>query len=75
MNSSVFADVGRGNGKGGPDGMCVDSEGNLYAAIYTGGVVRVVSPDGSAPARHPGRWRAAHQLLLRRPRSPNALHH
>lgn len=46
VNSSVFADVGRGNGKGGPDGMCVDSEGNLYAAIYTGGVVRVVSPEG-----------------------------
>ncbi len=43
---SVFAEVGRGTGEGGPDGMCVDSQGNLYAAIYTGGIVRVVSPDG-----------------------------
>ena len=44
--SSVFAEVGRGTGEGGPDGMCVDSQGNLYAAIYSGGIVRVVSPDG-----------------------------
>ena len=44
--SSVFAEVGRGTGEGGPDGMCVDSQGNLYVAIYSGGIIRVVSPDG-----------------------------
>ena len=44
--SSVFAEVGRGTGEGGPDGMCVDSLGNLYVAIFSGGIVRVVSPDG-----------------------------
>ena len=46
LDTSVFAHVGRGNGQGGPDGMCVDSHGNLYVAIYSGGIIRVVSKQG-----------------------------
>jgi sugar lactone lactonase YvrE len=30
----------------GPDGMCFDVHGNLYAAIFRAGVVRRVNPDG-----------------------------
>lgn len=44
---SVLADVGRGTGEGGPDGMCVDEKGNVYVAVYSSGVVRVISPDGT----------------------------
>lgn len=31
----------------GPDGMCLDVDGNLYVAHYGGGAVVVYSPDGS----------------------------
>ena len=45
--SRVLAEVGRGSGEGGPDGMCVDERGNVYAAIFSGGMIRVVSPEGA----------------------------
>jgi len=35
------------NGGWGPDGMCVDEKGNLYAAQYGGGKVVVIAPDGA----------------------------
>jgi sugar lactone lactonase YvrE len=31
---------------GRPDGACVDAEGNLYVAIFTGGRVEKLAPDG-----------------------------
>jgi gluconolactonase len=34
------------NGGWGPDGMCVDEQGNLYAAHYEGGRVWVIAPNG-----------------------------
>lgn len=42
-NGRVFASV---EGKGGPDGMTVDADGNLYAAWFGGGGVHVWSPAG-----------------------------
>jgi len=35
------------NGGWGPDGMCVDEKGNLYAAQYGGGKVVVIGPCGA----------------------------
>lgn len=44
-----FAYVGTGReGEVGPDGMAFDVEGYLCVAIFGGGVVAVVSPDGKA---------------------------
>ena len=42
-NASPWVDVG---GTIGPDGMAFGDDGNLYAAIYGGKAVKVVSPEG-----------------------------
>ena len=47
-NLRTFADV-RDNNLGevnGPDGMCLDENGNLYAAIFRAGKVKRVTPSG-----------------------------
>src|SRR5690606_30311765 len=41
----VFANI---EGGVGPDGMALDAEGNLYAAVFQGGEIRVLDPNGFA---------------------------
>lgn len=41
----------KGEGEGGPDGLCVDRDGNLWAAIFGAGEVRCYSPAGALLAR------------------------
>ncbi|MBM4437875.1 MAG: SMP-30/gluconolactonase/LRE family protein [Actinobacteria bacterium] len=44
----VLADVREGQDNWwAPDGMCLDIEGNLYVACYSGGRVRRIRPDGA----------------------------
>lgn len=45
-NKRLFARLNDGNGRGGPDGLCVDPQGRLYAAGQNR--VWVYNPDGSA---------------------------
>lgn len=45
-NEKVWCDVGGPNGPGGPDGMAMDAAGNLYAAVYGTGKIKVVSKEG-----------------------------
>ncbi len=42
---------GRTEGGIGPDGMALDEDGNLYAAIFQGGAVQVFSADGYSMGR------------------------
>ena len=49
-----FAYVGTGrDGEVGPDGMAFDEDGYLHVAVFGGGVVSVVSPDGDVVERLP----------------------
>ena len=49
-----FAYVGTGrDGEVGPDGMAFDEDGYLHVAIFGGGVVSVVSPDGDVVEQLP----------------------
>jgi sugar lactone lactonase YvrE len=41
----VYANIEGGTG---PDGMAFDADGNLYAAVYRGGEIRVIAPDAFA---------------------------
>lgn len=41
----VFANI---EGGVGPDGMALDADGNLYAAVFQGGEIRVLDPNGFA---------------------------
>jgi gluconolactonase len=53
----VFADLPTKTGEqidNQPDGMCLDSEGNLYVAHYGMRQVQVLSPDGKLIRRYPG---------------------
>lgn len=45
--------VGFGEGDGSPDGMTVDSDGNLWVAFWDGWCVRKISPDGEILERIP----------------------
>jgi len=47
---AVFAHVG---GTVGPDGLAVDQAGNIYAAIFGDGVIRVVAPNGAITGELP----------------------
>ncbi len=40
----------KGENDAGPDGIAFGADGNLYAAHYNGGLVRVISPDGAIMA-------------------------
>ncbi|WP_419913747.1 SMP-30/gluconolactonase/LRE family protein [Hoeflea sp.] len=44
-NKSLFVTFDEGDGL--PDGICVDANGDLWAAVVTGGCVRRYGPDGS----------------------------
>ena len=49
-----FAYVGTGReGEVGPDGMAFDEDGYLHVAVFGGGIVSVVSPDGQVVERLP----------------------
>lgn len=53
----VFADLPEKQGEqidNQPDGMCLDSEGNLYVAHYGMRQVQVLNPDGKLIRRYPG---------------------
>jgi len=53
----VFADLPEKQGDqidNQPDGMCLDSEGNLYVAHYGMRQVQVLSPEGKLLRRYPG---------------------
>jgi gluconolactonase len=53
----VFADLPEKQGEqidNQPDGMCLDSEGNLYVAHYGMRQVQVLSPEGKLLRRYPG---------------------
>lgn len=53
----VYCDLptrGEGQIDNQPDGICLDSEGNLYVAHYGMRQVQVVSPDGKVIRRYPG---------------------
>lgn len=54
-----FADVGPGHG--GPDGLCVDAEGNVWVTLFERSVINMYRPDG-----RPG---ACVRLPVRRPTS------
>ena len=43
----------KGEGDGSPDGMTVDSDGNLWVAFWDGWCVRKISPDGEILERIP----------------------
>ena len=58
-----------------PDGLCLDEAGNLLIAAHGSGSVSVHAPDGDSPLSNRGRRREGHQLLLRRRRLPDAVHH
>lgn len=45
-NARVWCEVGGPDGPGGPDGMAIDEQGNLYVAVYGTGEIRVVGPAG-----------------------------
>ena len=45
-----WADIG---GKIGPDGMAFGDDGNLYVAVFGGGAIKVISPNGLAIADIP----------------------
>lgn len=45
-NASVWATVVGPTGPGGPDGMAVGSDDNLYVAVYGTGAVHVIEPTG-----------------------------
>ena len=49
QNSRVFADVSDigEEKKGGPDGLCIDTDGNVYSALFRGGAVAVYDKDGN----------------------------
>lgn len=42
-NPRIFAETG---GNIGPDGMAFGDDGNLYVAVFGGGAVKIVSPEG-----------------------------
>lgn len=46
-NKRVFANLGDAN----PDGLTADSEGNIYAALYGGSAVTILSPRGDEIGR------------------------
>ena len=58
-NEKIWCEIGGPNGPGGPDGMAFDEEGNLYAAVYGTGSIRVAGADGKLineiklPAQNP----------------------
>lgn len=43
-NRQVFARIEKEGGF--PDGLCLDQQGNVYVSLFSGGKVRVLSPDG-----------------------------
>jgi len=45
-NGNVWCNIGGPIGPGGPDGMAFDEEGNLYAAIFGSGKIKVVNKIG-----------------------------
>jgi len=45
-NENVWCNIGGPIGAGGPDGMAFDAEGNLYAAIFGTGKIKVVNKKG-----------------------------
>ncbi len=54
VDRDEFAYVGTGrDGEVGPDGIAFDTEGYLHAAIFGGGVVSVVSPEGEVVEQLP----------------------
>ena len=50
-NARVWSDMEGPTGPGGPDGMAVDDEGNLYVAVYGTGSIHVVAPTGQVIER------------------------
>ena len=46
-DAHVWATVEGPNGPGGPDGLAVGQDGNLYVAVYGTGGIHVVSPTGT----------------------------
>lgn len=45
----IFAHI---EGEGGPDGLTVDSKGNIWVALFKGGEVRCFLPNGQVHSRH-----------------------
>ncbi len=58
-NPEVFADIKGPEGPGGPDGMALDQQGNLYVAVYGTGKIAVIDAEGhlteeiSLPGQNP----------------------
>ncbi len=46
-NERPWCNIGGPDGPGGPDGMAFDTTGNVYAAVYGTGSVRVADPQGA----------------------------